>query len=116
MKTLLFGALLIVGQAVAADAVTLAGRDPATEAERDFYAGDKRYIAVPVCPGAASWVVPGWPAKDADAGKAAAEMGRRPFSCKDLGDDPKQKRAMEVTTFATTYNVRMRTLNGLATR
>ena len=112
MKTILLGALMVVCQASAADVVeTLAGRDPATEAERDFYAGDKRYIVVPVCSGAAGYVIPGWPAKDSEGGMAAIESGRRPFSCKDLGDDPKQ--IMEVATFATRYNVRMRTLNGL---
>ena len=110
MRKMLFGALLVVFHASAADIV--AGRDPATEAERDFYAGDKRYLAVPVCTSAGGAVVPGWPAKDAEGGKAAAEMGRQPFSCKDLGNDPKQ--SGEVTTFAARYNVRMRILNGLA--
>ena len=112
MKMMLLGALMVVCQASVADVVaSLAGRDPATEAERDYYAGDKRYIVVPVCTSAGGSVVPGWPANDAEGGKTAAEVGRQPFSCKDVGDDPKQGR--EATMFAARYNARMRILNGL---
>ena len=115
MKKMLLGALLVVCQASAADVVaTLAGRDPATEAERDFYAGDKRYIVVPICTATGGFWVPGWPAKDPEGVKAAGESGRQPFSCKDLADDPTHSRFTEVSTFVARYNVRMRTLNGLA--
>jgi hypothetical protein len=90
----------------------LLASDPAAEAQRAFASGDRRHIVVPVCGKDSGEVIPGWPLEHSPEVQRAMDLGKRPISCADLGDDPKKKNFVRAATYAERYNQKMLELEG----
>ena len=89
---------------------SLLATDPHVAAERAFAAGDQRHIVVPMCGNPRGEVLPGWvsggPRQHFEAVKAI-ENGRRPVTCKDLGEASDSQEVRRVTEYAERYNRRL---------
>jgi hypothetical protein len=109
--TIFLFACCVTASVIASGAVDfLLATDPDAAAERAFAAGDQRHIVVPMCGNSHGEVLPGWvnegPRQHFEAVKAI-ENGRRPVTCKDLGETSDSKDARRVTEYAERYNRRL---------
>ena len=97
-----------VATVMAADMLSaLLAKDPLSEAERAFSAGDRRHIVLPVCGKEGGEVIPGWPLEYSPDVQRAMDAAQRPISCADLGDDPKNARFIQAGRYAERYNCRL---------
>ena len=100
---------LLVSTAVLAEGAVeqLLVRNPSTEAERAFAAGDRRHMVVPVCDGSNGEVLPGWPLHESPEAIAAIDSGIRPLTCADLAKSGDSRAFLRVAGYAEKYNRRM---------
>ena len=113
--TLFLSTYLFATTAVGTTAVdSLLSTNPMGEGERVFSFGDRRHIVVPVCKGQGGEVIPGWPLEDSPEVQAAIKNGRRPITCKDLGDDPRSQDFQRIAKYAEQYNHKLIELTKLA--
>jgi hypothetical protein len=97
--------LLCAASAIAADRLgALLAKDPDVEADRAFSSGDHRHIVVPICIQGGGEVIPGWPLNDSPEVRRAMDSAKRPFSCSDFGEDPKQRNFVRAVKYGERYN------------
>ena len=85
----------------------LLANDPVLDAERAFASGDRRHIVVPVCGADPGEVIPGWPLEHSPEVQRAMDLGKRPLSCTDFGEDPKKANFIGAANYAERHNRRM---------
>lgn len=105
-----FGGYAIAGGALEA----LLAQDPVAEASRAFAAGDRRLIVVPICGSEPGESIPGWPLEDPAGAMRAIDLGKRPISCADFGDDPQNRKFVQAGRYAERYNRKLLELGGTA--
>ena len=97
--------LLCAANAIASDRLAaLLANDPDVEAQRAFSSGDRRHIVVPVCTQGGGETIPGWPLHDSPEVRRAMDSAKKPFSCSDFGEDPKQRNFVRAAKYAERYN------------
>ena len=104
--------LILAAPAIAGQIDALLKTNPELEAEQAFGANDQRFIVVPICGEPRGEVLPGWPLQFSPAHLEALEKGKRPITCKDLGNDPQHIKASKVVKWAEKYNLRLLHLQG----
>jgi hypothetical protein len=113
---------LIGSSAVAADRLeAFLARNPVTEAEKAFAAGERRQIVLPVCGEQRGEVIPGWSQEEViqsnglptPAVEKAMNEGQRPLSCADFADDKKNAKFIRAAKYAEQYNRKLRELERL---
>ncbi len=110
LRAMLASIAVLASAATASDRLNgLLAKDPESEAQKAFSAGDRRYIAVPLCDAGVGHFVPGWPNED-------LPPLTRPISCADLAPDPKQINLTRAVKYAESYNRKLRQLEGKSTR
>jgi hypothetical protein len=114
MRRAVIVACLLTGTSIiASDRLdALLASEPAAEAQRSFASGDRRHIVVPVCGKESGEVIPGWPLAHSPDVQRAMDQGKRPVSCADLGDDPKNDNFVRAAKYAERYNQKMLELEG----
>ncbi len=96
---------IAASSAIPADPVeALVARNPISEAERAYAAGNTRHIVLPVCGEQRGEVIPGRPPDDTPEVQRAIDEGQRPLSCADFGYDPKNARFVRAARWAAQYN------------
>jgi len=96
---------LCVSSAIAADRLSaLLAKNPEVEAQRAFSSGDRSHIVVPVCTQGGGEVIPGWPLHDSPEVQRAMDSAKKPFTCSDFGEDPKQRNFVRAAKYAERYN------------
>ena len=104
-------ACCVAATVIAGGAVdSLLATDPDATAERAFAVGDRRYIVVPMCGNPHGEVLPGWVhegSRQHFEAVVAIENGRRPVTCKDLGEVSDSKESRRVSEYAERYNRRL---------
>jgi len=95
---------------------TLLSKDPVAEAKRAFFAGDKKYIVVPICEANGQGeTLPGWPLTDSPKTHAAIANGRRPITCGDLAEKAPSTNFVRVAKYAEKYNQTLLDLENAST-
>ena len=113
MRRAVITACLLGTSIIASDRLNaLLASDPAAEAQQAFASGDQRHIVVPVCGKDSGEVIPGWPLEQSPEVQRAMDLGKRPVSCADLGDDPKKNNFVRAAKYAERYNQKMLELEG----
>ena len=114
---LLAGLAFLAAGATAGDALeALLAKDPVAEAGKAFAAGERRHIVVPVCDREPGEVLPGWPLEDMAGAMRAIDLGQRPISCADLGDDPSNRKFRRAVQYAERYNRKLLELEATGKR